>query len=265
MDPFETVAYLARSRNRLAVLETLRESACDRRTVQERVDASKVTVNRILNDFEDREWVVRERGEYRATPRGDLVARQFGDLVGTLALADELGDLVEELPVSEFDFPLSQLGDAEVVVPTTESPSGPTERGAAFLATADRIRVLASAVASTTVRASAEHAASGGDLEVVLSAPVLDVVRERPDLRAAHLDIVEAGGTIRCYEDDLPFTLVLVDDFVVVGLVGEGGGQAFLVSENSLVRDWAEAYYERHREAATPLAAPAFAPVDGRD
>ena len=55
-DILETVAYLSRTENRIEVLEALAEQPRSSRALRQVTGVSKATVNRILNEFEERTW-----------------------------------------------------------------------------------------------------------------------------------------------------------------------------------------------------------------
>lgn len=79
-DPLETVDYLARSPHRGGLLTAFREAPQTRGELVASADASRVTVDRVLEDFETRGWVDRRDGQYRATPKGRYLAGELGRL-----------------------------------------------------------------------------------------------------------------------------------------------------------------------------------------
>lgn len=51
------ITFLARSEHRIAVLDALQEAPRARHELRELTGASRVTVNRVLDDLEDRGWI----------------------------------------------------------------------------------------------------------------------------------------------------------------------------------------------------------------
>ena len=70
----ESIEFLARSPHRVGVLEALADGPTDRRDLTETTGASSPTVGRILADFEDRQWLVRDGPTYALTALGEYVA-----------------------------------------------------------------------------------------------------------------------------------------------------------------------------------------------
>ena len=76
------VGYLSRSNHRVAILETLARVPSSRGELEEKTGSSRATVDRIVNELEDRGWAVRRTdGEYEATPTGAQLAAQFRSLL----------------------------------------------------------------------------------------------------------------------------------------------------------------------------------------
>ena len=111
----ESIAYLARSHNRVALLATLSTGAYTPSDLHDATGVARTTVGRIVNEFEEREWVERTSdGTYVTTPTGDQVAAEFTPFVESMAVVRKLGDKVAW--VQEVDPPLDlhHLGEAVV-------------------------------------------------------------------------------------------------------------------------------------------------------
>lgn len=79
----ESIAFLARSHNRVALLATLSTGACTPSELHGSTGVARTTVGRIVNEFEERGWAQRTSdGTYVTTPAGDQVADEFHCLVG---------------------------------------------------------------------------------------------------------------------------------------------------------------------------------------
>lgn len=101
-DVLEDIAYLARSPNRVRVLEALVIEPRSTRALREATDTTKTTLNRILNEFQERSWADRTaEGQYGATPQGEHVSIQFRALVDSLSVIQDLGENVAVLPANE--------------------------------------------------------------------------------------------------------------------------------------------------------------------
>jgi DNA-binding HxlR family transcriptional regulator len=111
----EDVAFLARSEHRLHLLGLLAGGPCSREELRERMDATRVTLSRILGDLEDRGLIRRRNSEggYELSTFGELVYRDFARLLGTVSVGQTYPDLISRLPTDRFDSDLRHLVDGE--------------------------------------------------------------------------------------------------------------------------------------------------------
>jgi len=101
-DILQDIAYLSRTENRLVVLEALVEGPRSTRELREATGISKATVNRTLNEFEERSWARRTSdGTYEATPQAEHVAFQLRASVGSMESVASLGEDIGVLPVDD--------------------------------------------------------------------------------------------------------------------------------------------------------------------
>lgn len=101
-DALETVAFLARSEHRIHVLSLLRAGELPQTEISEAVDATRVTLSRILNDLADRDLITRQLAEntYTLTQFGEVVYQNLRQLLAVVSatrtnpgvLDDTLGD-----------------------------------------------------------------------------------------------------------------------------------------------------------------------------
>lgn len=144
----DDVEFLVRSTNRLDVLDAIRTAPRSRDELREDTDVSRVTLSRILADFEDRRWIARRNGHYESTPEGTVVAAEVGRLFGNLAAVDALGPTLRWLPTERFDFELGRLAGAEVMVPDGHDLTAQIRWVSGRIAEANRVRAVATWVAS---------------------------------------------------------------------------------------------------------------------
>lgn len=254
VDPFTTVAFLAGSPNRLAVLETLVELTPIARTdLVDAVGVSRVTVGRILDDFAARRWVSRDGGRCRITPIGEVVCETFRSLLRTVESMDRLAVVQQWLPV-DFDVDARRLASARITVPTWSDSVAPIRRAADLCYGLDVLRVCASGVAPDVIQGIRDAAVEEGtEVEVVMTATALDVVRGEPTMREWFADLVDAGG--RVYEHPGHSYLVATCDRVsIIGMNDDSGAPRGLVESTDLaVFGWVESTIDRCREEAEPV------------
>lgn len=260
--PFEDVAFLGGSPNRVELLETLRSRGpTDRYELVDATTMSRVTVKRILDGLSERGWVANEAGTYWVTPVGEVVEAEFRRLLETLDGVGRLGEVAPWLP-ADFDVDVRHLSDARVTVPTWSDSVAPVRRAAEACAGLDVLRVCASGVAPDVIRGIRDAAVlDGADTEVVMTAEAIRVIASDSTMRAWFADLMAAGG--RVYEHPgHPYLLGVFDDEVCIGMNDEDGVPRGLVeSDSAAVVDWVHSTADRCRGEAEPLEGDAFAPT----
>lgn len=250
------VSFLCRSPNRVAVLAALAAEPCDRRTLRDRVDASRVTVGRILSDLEDRGWVRRDGTDYTATTAGRVVAAAVDDLQSTLAAADRLGPLLDHLPVEDFDFDLRALADAEVVTPTPTEPTAHVDRISALFDGASDVSMVVSSATPGVVTVNHGRVVAGDQqLDAVATPAAFEVIRDHETMATQVAEMVDTGN-VQFYErETVPFQFGIFDDVTAVSADGDGVPSGIVVSDDEAVEQWAHAVFERLRADATCVEA----------
>lgn len=255
-DPVEQISFLTRSKSRVRALEILLEAGpVTQRELRTRLDASRSTTARTLTALENRDWIEKEGGSYRLTPVGKIVAEEFGELVASLRMTEELSEFLTWFPYSEFDVDLAQLRESTITTSSSSDPYAPGRKQTELLQTANRFRGFLPAIDLEGTRVVREQIAERGfEAEIVVSADVGETIAtgEFADLFRAQL---ETGRlTVLAHDGDLPFYLGLADaDTVQIGVEDdEGFPRALLETDSEPVRSWAESVYRTYRREARP-------------
>ncbi len=255
----EAVAFLARSEHRVRVLELLAERPLTRDELRARTDVSRVTLNRILGDLEERNWIGRRgaAGECSLTDFGELVYEEFMRLVDTVAAGQDRPELVERLPTDWFGFDLRDLSDAETIAADESDPMAPTRVVAEALADADAVRALVGTFVGLPMYAHRETIRNGDPIDgsVVFDADAAAVCFEDSEVerRWREIESETDAPVYHAVEGSFPCNVDLIDGTVFISCGTAAGGLGVLRTENPAVREWAEAKHERVRAAATPL------------
>lgn len=255
-DPLEEIEFLARSANRLRVLETLSSDSHTRGELQEAVGASQPTLARILRDFEERRWVRRDEGSYETTPLGAFVASGFGSLLSVMNTEGRLRDVIEWLPVDRFEFGLERLDDADITVPTQADPGKPLNRATELASSSDTHSIVSYVLNHEMLETIDEAAANGTQtFEGVVTADTLEVLRSEYDSwrRLRNLARSEAAS-LRLTTESIPFAVGVADETVYLFLRDEDGLlRALLETDDPAVRSWALETVERYRTSGEEL------------
>ncbi|WP_411965282.1 helix-turn-helix transcriptional regulator [Haloferax sp. YSMS24] len=246
VDPFATVAFLAGSPNRIAVLQSLVERGpAVRSDIVDDVGVSSVTVGRILDDFSARGWADRNGPSYQVSPVGEIICEEFGLLLKTAESMDHLSRVQPWLP-ADFTIDVRNLATARITVPTWSDSVAPVRRAAELCRGLERLRVAASGIAPDVIKGIRNAAVEdGADVEFVATTTALDVVYGDATMRRWFSEIVTSGGQV--YEHpDHSYLMATMDEMVVIGMNDEMGVPRGLVeSADQEVFEWVESRIDR--------------------
>lgn len=201
-DVIEDIEFLARSDHRVAALRALEQSPSTRDDLQVASGASKATIARLLNEFEDRNWVDREGHEYELTGPGQFVADEFLHLVDRMQTERTLRDIWQWFPIHLPGCDMSMFVDAVISFPESHSPYHPLPRFVELVESARTMRAFSKRSPKPgSYEVILQNAAEGIETEFVLPraviAEMVDVIDEhvlRAALGSSHLVIFEHDG-----------------------------------------------------------------------
>lgn len=254
----QAIEFLARSEHRVAVLDALFQQPLDRRDLREATGASDPTIGRILRDFEDRSWIVRDDSAYELTPLGAYVTELFLELREGMRTGETLREVWQWLPREMEAFSVEYFEDAVVAYPGPNYPYTPVERVTHLLESTDSIRGLGTTIyKSGNLEVFCRRVIEGMEMEYIYSLPVLQAIVDwNPELTA---EALECDNCTVYLHDDLPDDnrcgLNIMDD--CIGICGHDPEtaqlEAVIDTAAPEARDWAEAVYERCLEEARPF------------
>jgi predicted transcriptional regulator len=260
-EALEDVAYLSRSANRARILEALVERSLTRRELAEATGTSRTTLDRIVNELEDRGWAERTvEGSYTATPQGTHLQRQFEPFLDAVSAIRRLGEAIEWLPTAELTIGLEHFADAVVRRPAQGDPVETIDMMVEMVEGATEYRALTHLVPPVPLSEAILDGVESGRLTTdgVLTPDSIDFLRETPDRRRRWASILEAGaGELYRYDGTLPCNLWISDEHV---LIKKSGPEPFaesygvpIVTRNEAVHSWANGLVDAYRAEATRL------------
>jgi predicted transcriptional regulator len=251
---FDTVAFLANSENRVAVLERLRRGPHTRNELAETTSFSRVTLGRILDDLEARNWITRDVNAYEVTPLGAWVTEEFTELVERTEAERDLRGAVRWLPVERIGLDPSTFADATVTVPEPGNSHRPVNRFAELVESAESAHGFGvSTLAATSAETLFRRAGEGMDAEIIYPPAVAATILETdPDGAAT---AIESGDLTVLVHDGPPCGLYVFDHRVVLGGYDDETGVLRIVidSGRSDALEWGESVYRSVREEARPF------------
>jgi predicted transcriptional regulator len=260
MDATEAEAeleFLLRSDNRTALLGVLDEAGpLDRYELEDRVDASRRTITRILDTLSERGYLSERDGAYALSAFGTAIAEAYGAYRETAALVDRYRPLLRHLDSEVIDLDPSLLRGAELTVATDTSPYALLDRVLQLREGADRIYEMAPSVEAKSVGQLAERVEDGEavEVEVILPPAAVEDARTHPEYAEAHRTIRTTDG-IEMYVYPEPFSVVLgiVDGTAVLGVSVDGRPHALVESARPAFVEWAERSLDSFRREAAPI------------
>lgn len=252
----EAIEYLARSANRVLVLEFLTGGPVDRREITDSTEFSRATLSRTLTEFEHRGWVSRSGNRIQLTVLGEFVAAEFGRLLDRMGVVEELRDVIRWFPDGGYGFDLSLLSTATIVRPKKEDALAPTNNLVGRIESAEHVRIMSYSMLPDTLETCWRMVTNGSqEVEFVLEPPVLNVIENNPTMASHMEDLIESGAAdIFTYQRDLPFVVIIADDAVNLCLSGQDGSpHAMIDTTDDEIHGWAERTYESYRREAVPL------------
>lgn len=264
-DALGEIAYLTRSPNRVRILARLAEAPGTRREVKDATGAARTTVDRIVNELEERGWAERRAdGAYAATPVGSHLVEELTPLVRAVEATRELGSAVEWLPLEELSVGLDRFADATVRRPDRGDPVDTVDYMTDLVRDASELRALTHLVPPESFLRVTHDAVVSGDLHLEGVVPT-DHVEPYVETRARRdrwQAILEAGGDLYLCERALPCNMWIIDGTVLIkrsdpGRMEESYGVP-IVTTDATVRDAAHDLVDRYRDAGTRVEPEAF-------
>lgn len=196
----EDIAYLSVTRQELAEL----------------TGTSRTTLDRIVNEFEDRGWAERTvDGTYIATPQGTHLQRQFQPFLESIMAIRRLGETLEWLPTEELTIGLEHFADAVVRRPAQDDPVETIDLMVEMVEKETEHRALTHLVPPAALSEGELDGVESGRLrpEGVLTSESIDLLRETPERRRRWASILEAEkGDLYRYDGNIPCNLWIIDE-----------------------------------------------------
>lgn len=254
--PIDLVSFVMRAENRVEVLLTLASQPLTRPDLQDETDIPRATISRILADFRERDLISRDGHQYWTTPLGDLIAAELQSLFRSVESTRALQTLAGWLPLDDIDVDFERLATAHVELPTPIDPMAPVKRAASVVEDAEHVRTFCYSVVHAPILAALRGIArKGQQLEGVIAAGVIDVVRDDPDLSESARELFQSGAVeLYLYEGGIEPQLVIADDrtmFLVTD--DEGTIQGLVETDDEAILPWAEATFESLKHEADPV------------
>jgi len=251
----EDIAFLANSENRVAVLKTLVEAPRTRHELRDEVDASRVTIARILRELEARNWIEHSGQAYAVTQLGDWICNEFTSLVDEVEAEHRLRQALRWIPSGLLTFDVQYLRDAETVLLEGSDPTAVVRRFVRFHHESERVFGCTRCVAPPLIEKHWQLTVDGDTLvEQVLTPGALETVLDYPTAEQQLHEMLDEPNAHYFIGENIPISVGIVDGAVAINLTDEEKVQkGVLVTENETVHTWAVDLFETYRDEARPV------------
>lgn len=246
---YEWGEQLFASPHRLALLRELQSEPADTQALTGRISASRVTVQRHLNQCSELGWVRKAEGRYELTPVGERVCGAATAFLDRLSVLESHEGVIDRLAAIDDEFDPLLLGDATVSVADETNPHEPIihYRNGMKETTTEMVRGMTPVFSELLVEVHDELLSDGVETELLAPYSVLEAAPPPAD------DIPPSMFTVYALEDSLDFGLTLTDDTVFVGAYDDGTFAACIESDEPAFCEWVADVYERYRERAVRI------------
>lgn len=262
----EYVAFLTRSEHRFHVLDLLADGVSSRTELRDQLDATRVTLSRILGDLEDRDLIQRRTSDkgYELSTFGEAVHRDLVRLQGTIKAGQAYPELISRLPTDWFDFDLRCLANGEHVHGKSEDPLAAARVIANAIKGGSSCESLVGTFTSLPMYGYEQAIRNGNEpeVQVVFDSNVTETMVEDSSLRTKWQEIQsQIDSTVYFSLDErVPCTVDLIDGetvFFTVDRDQETGFDIISCSHPDVVA-WADRVIGEWRDHAVPLAERTF-------
>lgn len=253
----DDIAFIARSDHRIDVLTELADGDRTRQELRDATGIIQPTLGRVLNGFDDRDWIQKNGSAYSLTPFGSVLVEQFEEMVAVVETMRLFRGASHHLPLDEMDFDLRRFGYARITTPTTTDAMAHLRREEELAEGAASIRHLCSSAFPPHIKTYRDRILDSGQrFEAVITADALDAAGADRETAELVRDIARADtATIYRYDGPVTYQLGIHDDTaIIVPLDDTGAPCAVIETEDDVIREWVTGELDAYRSRATLLS-----------
>ncbi|MCU4751373.1 hypothetical protein OB919_05155 [Halobacteria archaeon AArc-curdl1] len=257
----QDIAFLANSENRVALLRCLTGGRHARDGLITKVGVSRVTLGRILDECDDRNWITQEGQVCTITPLGSWVLEEYEAFSEMMAAERRVREVFQWFPDEEYGFHIRHLADAKITAVSRANASAPLSQHVRLFENGGEFWSFSFAITLLFLKTCWRHVMNEDiTFEWVFTPQVLDVLKNDPELARHSREMLESGRVeYRHYEGTITYIVLGSEKTVNLRLADkEGSPTALIESDIDAVREWAESTFDRYWADATPVGTDAF-------
>lgn len=251
----DDVRFLADSKHRAVVMDSLASGQCSRAELRDVTGASSATVGRIVQGFEERGWLVRDGSHYSLTPLGEFIAESFASLRRDMDLARELDELLPHVPLQEIGVDVAQLADAFVTRRTQTNPFAVVSRVRELEFESTQARSLTDFFPEPCIDGRYESIVNGTQTFEAVFVPVVIEAAMASDSASKFEAIVASDRTdIYLYAGEISHPVMFHDGVACLVVRDEENVSIGMIeTDDEAVVEWVTDVFESYRAEATLL------------
>jgi len=257
----DDITFLANSENRLALLRCLSDGPHARDGLITKVNVSRVTLGRILDELDERNWITQKGQVCTITPLGAWVFEEYQSFSEMMTAERRLREVFQWFPDEEYGFHISELADAEITAVSRANASAPLSQHVRLFEDCDQFWSFSFAITRLFLESCWRHVMNEAiTFEWVFTTQVFDVLKNDPELSRHSRKMLDSGRVeYRHYEGTIPYIVLGSEETVNLRLADEEGSPTALIESNADgVREWAESTFDRYWADAIPVGTGAF-------
>lgn len=250
----ENIEFLTSSHNRTVVLRALTEQKAEPTELRRDLEIPRSTFRRVLSELQERRYIKKSRGCYKATALGEYVEYHFSDYLGKMDTVEKLSEFYEHVPPSEIDVEIETVAESDLVLSESFNPHAPVERFLEALDEGDRLRGLAPVVSNVYTQAYQKALLEdSAETEVVFSRKIAEALLARQEEMFEYI-IDTCLTQSYVYDGEFTLGLAIIDGKVYIGSYDNDGiMRGLLENDTDEMLAWAEDYFERHKQEVEPF------------
>ncbi|ELY96132.1 putative DNA binding protein [Natrialba chahannaoensis JCM 10990] len=257
----DDIAFLANSENRVALLRCLTDGPHARDGLMTKVNVSRVTLGRILDELDERNWISQKGQVCNITPLGAWVHEEYQAFSEMMTAERTLREVFQWFPDEEYGFHISELADAEITAVSRANASAPLSQHVRLFEDGGQFWSFSFAITRLFLESCWRHVMSEAiTFKWVFTTQVLDVLKNDPELSRHSREMLDSGRVeYRHFEGTIPYIVLGSEGKVNLRLADEEGSPTALIeSEADAVREWAESTFEDYWHEGTPVGIDVF-------
>jgi predicted transcriptional regulator len=235
-------------------LEVLVTEPCDRRELERQIAVSRTTSYRFTRSFEEVGVVEKSHGKYALTAAGEEIASAVATFETGVRTALRLEPVLEAVSGTTPAFDLGAFADATVTTTGHGDAHSPVNRCIRLLQETDSLRAVdMNSIAPLYLGDLVQLVVEGMVTENVQTPEAIaNILAEHPD---KCIEACERGNVTVYLHDGLPYSLVVLDDRVGIGVRDRDARtlQTFVDTDSPDAREWAEAVFESYKRDAVEM------------